>query len=112
MNEQMITVAELTKDFRAGKILVPALRGVNLTVRRGEFVSVVGPSGCGKSTLLYILGGMLRLTGGSVSIDGFDLGTAPDASLTAFRKEKIGFVFQRFNLIPSLNIFDNLLTVS
>jgi putative ABC transport system ATP-binding protein len=108
MNNEMIRVEGLTKDYKSGHVIVPALRGVDLQVNRGEFASVVGASGCGKSTLLYILGGMLRATKGSVWIDGFDMGSAPDASRTRFLKENIGFVFQRFNLIHSLNVSDNL----
>jgi len=108
MNEKMITVEGLTKEYKTGNVIVPALRGVDLQVHRGEFAAVVGASGCGKSTLLYILGGMLRPTKGSVWIDGFDMIGARDASRTQFLKQNIGFVFQRFNLINSLNVFDNL----
>ncbi len=108
MNERIITVEGLTKDYKIGNVVVPALRGVDLEVHRGEFASVVGASGCGKSTLLYILGGMLRATGGSVWIDGFDMTGARNASRTGFLRNNLGFVFQRFNLISSLNVFDNL----
>lgn len=108
MNERIITVEGLTKDYRIGNVVVPALRGVDLEVNRGEFASVVGASGCGKSTLLYILGGMLRATEGSVRIDGFDMIGARSASRTKFLGKNLGFVFQRFNLIGSLNVFDNL----
>ncbi len=108
MNERIITVEGLTKDYKVGKVVVPALRGVDLEVHRGEFASVAGASGCGKSTLLYILGGMLRATKGSVWIDGFDMIGARNASRTRFLRENLGFVFQRFNLISSLNVFDNL----
>lgn len=108
MNELIITVEGLTKDYKSGNVVVPALRGVDLEVHRGEFASVVGASGCGKSTLLYILGGMLRATKGSVRIDGFDMIGARNASRTRFLGKNLGFVFQRFNLISSLNVFDNL----
>jgi len=108
MNERIITVEGLTKDYKIGNVVVPALRGVDMEVHRGEFASVVGASGCGKSTLLYILGGMLRATGGSVWIDGFDMTGARNASRTGFLGKNLGFVFQRFNLISSLNVFDNL----
>ncbi|MEN6439632.1 MAG: ABC transporter ATP-binding protein [Syntrophobacter sp.] len=108
MNERIITVEGLTKDYKIGNVVVPALRGIDLEVHRGEFASVVGASGCGKSTLLYILGGMLRATRGSVWIDGFDMIGARNASRTRFLGKNLGFVFQRFNLISSLNVFDNL----
>jgi len=107
MNEKMITVEGLTKDYKTGNVIVPALRGVDLQVHRGEFASVVGASGCGKSTLLYIMGGMLRATKGSVWIDGFDMIGARDASRTRFLKENIGFVFQRFNLLPTISVRRN-----
>ncbi len=108
MNEQIIKVEGLTKDYKVGNVVVPALRGVDLEVHRGELASVVGASGCGKSTLLYILGGMLRATRGSVWIDGFDMIGARNASRTKFLGKNLGFVFQRFNLIGSLTVFDNL----
>ncbi|MCE5333156.1 MAG: ABC transporter ATP-binding protein [Desulfobacteraceae bacterium] len=108
MNERIISVEGLSWDYRIGNVVVPALRGVDLEVHRGEFASVVGASGCGKSTLLYILGGMLRATKGSVWIDGFDMIGARSASRTRFLRKNLGFVFQRFNLISSLNVFDNL----
>lgn len=108
MNDLIITVEGLTKDYKIGQVVVPALRGVDLEVRRGEFASVVGASGCGKSTLLYILGGMLRATKGSARIDGFDMIGARNALRTRFLGQNLGFVFQRFNLISSLNVFDNL----
>jgi putative ABC transport system ATP-binding protein len=104
----MIRVKDLRKNYGTGKVVVRALRGVDLQVERGEFVSVVGPSGCGKSTLLYILGGLLRASGGVVEVDGFDVTAAKDAALTTHRRESIGFVFQKFNLMSSLNVFDNL----
>jgi putative ABC transport system ATP-binding protein len=104
----MIEIRNLKKDYGTGKVVVHALRGLEFDVARGEFASVVGPSGCGKSTLLYIIGGMLKASGGSVNIDGFDLTGAADSALTAFRREHVGFVFQKFNLISSLNVYDNL----
>jgi putative ABC transport system ATP-binding protein len=104
----MITVSNLKKDYRTGRVVVRALRGLDFAVDRGEFVSVVGPSGCGKSTLLYILGGMLRASSGSVTVDGFDVTKAGGSDLTAYRRYGVGFVFQKFNLISSLNVYDNL----
>jgi putative ABC transport system ATP-binding protein len=104
----MIAVRDLKKDYHAGKVVVKALRGLEFDVAGGQFASVVGPSGCGKSTLLYVLGGMLKASGGSVSVDGFDVTGAGDSALTAYRREHVGFVFQKFNLISSLNVYANL----
>jgi putative ABC transport system ATP-binding protein len=104
----MIKVSDLTKDYRTGKMAVHALRGVRFDVASGEFASIVGPSGCGKSTLLYVLGGLLKASGGRAEIDGFDITGACDTELTAFRRDNIGFVFQKFNLINALNVYDNL----
>ncbi len=94
--------------YRVGKVDVHALRGVNLSVGRGEFVSIMGPSGCGKSTLLHVLGGLLKPTSGRVLIDGEDLTNMSDADRTDVRRRKIGFVFQRFNLFPTLSAEGNL----
>ncbi len=94
--------------YRVGKVDVHALRGVNLTVGRGEFVSIMGPSGCGKSTLLHILGGLLKPTSGKVIVDGEDMAAMGDAGRTDVRRRKIGFVFQRFNLFPTLSAEGNL----
>jgi putative ABC transport system ATP-binding protein len=87
---------------------VPALRGVSLTVERGEFVSIVGPSGSGKSTLFYILGGLTGPTGGRVLIEGEDISRLSDAERTQLRKRRIGFVFQKFNLLPTLTAGGNI----
>lgn len=87
---------------------MPALRGVSFTVEKGEFVSIVGPSGSGKSTLFYILGGLARATSGRVVIDGADFAQLSDAQRTAMRKQKIGFVFQKFNLLPTLSAQGNI----
>src|SRR6202022_3901421 len=94
-----IEAVELCKTYRVGKIDVPALRGISFSVQKGEFVSVVGPSGSGKSTLFYLLGWLTRADGGSVLLDGDDLATLSDAQRTRMRKRKIGFVFQKFNLL-------------
>ncbi|MBL8204421.1 MAG: ABC transporter ATP-binding protein [Blastocatellia bacterium] len=94
--------------YRVGKVDVHALRGVNLNVEKGEFVSIMGHSGSGKSTLLHILGGLLKPTGGKVIVDGEDLAAVSDAQRTDIRRRKIGFVFQRFNLFPTLTAEGNL----
>jgi putative ABC transport system ATP-binding protein len=100
--QPIITADNLSKVYRSGKIDVPALRSVSFAIEPGEFVSVVGPSGSGKSTLFYVLGGLTRATSGSVKIDGVDFATLNDAQRTKMRKSKIGFVFQKFNLLPTL----------
>lgn len=94
--------------YHVGKVAVQALRGVNLGVEKGEFVSIMGHSGSGKSTLLHILGGLLKPTGGKVIVDGEDLAAVGDAQRTDIRRRKIGFVFQRFNLFPTLTAEGNL----
>jgi putative ABC transport system ATP-binding protein len=107
--DQPIIVAQgLGKTYRSGRISVPALKDVSFEVRRGEFVSIVGPSGSGKSTLFYLLGGLTRATTGSVLIDGVDFAKLADAERTALRGRKIGFVFQKFNLLPTLSARDNI----
>lgn len=98
----------LEKVYRVGKVDVPALRGVSLAVQEGEFIAVMGPSGCGKSTMLHLLGGLLTPTKGRIVIDGEDLTAASDAKRTDIRRRKIGFVFQRFNLFPTLTAEGNL----
>ena len=104
----ILRTIDLKKSYRIGKIDVPALRGVSLDVNEGEFVAVMGPSGCGKSTLLHLLGGLLSPTSGSIIIDGEDLAKVSDARRTDIRRRKIGFVFQRFNLFPTLSAEGNL----
>jgi putative ABC transport system ATP-binding protein len=104
----MIRVRNVVKEYRSGKVTVPALRGVDLDVEAGTFTAVVGPSGCGKSTLLYVLGGMLRATSGSVVVDGLDVTRAGEAALAAYRRASVGFVFQKFNLLSALDVRDNL----
>jgi len=103
-----IEAHDLKKTYRVGKIDVPALRGISFQVERGEFVTVVGPSGSGKSTLFYLLGGLTRADSGSVTIDGVDFATLSDGERTKLRKSKIGFVFQKFNLLPTLNARANI----
>jgi putative ABC transport system ATP-binding protein len=104
----IIQAESVTKVYRIGKVDVPALRGVSFSAGKGEFVSIVGPSGSGKSTLFYILGGLTRATSGRVVIDGADFAQLSDAQRTSMRKRKIGFVFQKFNLLPTLNARDNI----
>src|ERR687889_726942 len=99
---------DLVKVYRIGKVDVPALRGVSLEVQEGEFVAIMGPSGCGKSTMLHLLGGLLTPTSGRIVIDDEDLTAATDARRTDIRRRKIGFVFQRFNLFPTLTAEGNL----
>jgi putative ABC transport system ATP-binding protein len=103
-----IEAHDLRKTYRVGKIDVPALRGISFRVERGEFVTVVGPSGSGKSTLFYLLGGLTRADSGSVAIDGVDFAKLSDGERTKLRKSKIGFVFQKFNLLPTLNARANI----
>lgn len=104
-----IEATDLHKTYHVGKIEVQALRGISFAVRKGEFVSVVGPSGSGKSTLFYLLGGLTRADGGRVVLDGDDLAALSDAERTRMRKRKIGFVFQKFNLLPTLDARSNIL---
>ena len=104
----ILRAENLEKTYRVGKVDVHALRGVSLDVQEGEFIAVMGPSGCGKSTMLHLLGGLLTPTSGRIVIDGEDLTAASDAKRTDIRRRKIGFVFQRFNLFPTLTAEGNL----
>ena len=104
----IIQVENAEKTYRVGHVEVPALRGVSLSVERGEFVSIVGPSGSGKSTLFYVLGGLARADRGRVIVDGQDFSQLSDAERTRMRRQKIGFVFQKFNLLPTLTAADNI----
>jgi putative ABC transport system ATP-binding protein len=107
-DQPIITARSLNKVYRSGRISVPALKDVTFEVQRGEFVSIVGPSGSGKSTLFYLLGGLTRADGGSVVLDGDDFAKLSDAQRTRMRKRKIGFVFQKFNLLPTLSARSNI----
>ena len=98
----------LTKIFKTGKIEVTAVRDVSLKVPEGEFIAIMGPSGCGKSTLLHLLGGLATPTSGRVLVDGEEISSGKDAVRTDIRRRKIGFVFQRFNLLPTLSAQGNL----
>lgn len=111
MEEFDMTILEtrdLRKVYGAGDTEVRALDGVHLTVEKGEFVAVVGTSGSGKSTLLHMLGGLDRPTSGSVTVDGREIFQLKDEELTIFRRRKIGFVFQNYNLVPVLNVYENI----
>ena len=104
----IILAENLTKVYMAGRIEVTAVSGVSLAVERGEFVAIVGPSGSGKSTLFYLLGGLTRATSGRVVIDGEDFAKLDDGERTRLRKQRIGFVFQKFNLLPTLSAMGNI----
>ena len=104
----IIQVENVSKTYRIGKVDVRAVRGVSFTVERGEFLSVVGPSGSGKSTLFYMLGGLAQADSGRVLIDGTDFSATSDSQRTQLRLRKIGFVFQKFNLLPTLSARDNI----
>ena len=103
-----IVVDNVYKTYRIGKVDVPAVRGVSFAVESGEFISIVGPSGSGKSTLFYMLGGLTRADSGRVIVDGADFAQLSDAERTRLRKQKIGFVFQKFNLLPTLTARNNI----
>lgn len=103
----MIELQGVTKSFGSGDAKVTAIKQIDLTVRSGELVAVMGPSGSGKSTLLTIAGGLERPTAGKVLVSGRDLSAATNAELTDFRRKVVGFVFQEFNLIPSLTLLEN-----
>lgn len=105
----MLTAEALTKTFLGGESPVSALRGVSFTVSAGECVALMGPSGCGKSTLLHLCGAMDRPTGGRLLFDGRDLGSLDDEALTLVRRDRVGFVFQFFNLLPTLTLGDNIM---
>ena len=104
----IIETRDLRKTYRVGKVNVPALRGVDLTVKPGEFVAIVGPSGSGKSTLFHIIGGLTPPTSGEVRVAGQDLAAMTEAGRTRLRKRTVGFGFQKFNLLPNLTARDNI----
>ena len=104
----ILQTKDLKKYYGSGDTQVRALDGVDLQVGNGEFVAIVGTSGSGKSTLLHMLGGLDRPTSGSVVVDGRDLSTLKDEELTVFRRRKIGFVFQAYNLVPVLSVYENI----
>jgi putative ABC transport system ATP-binding protein len=106
-NSPIIVAEKLGKTYRSGKLEVPALRSVSFSVDPGEFVAIVGPSGSGKSTLFYVLGGLTSPTSGSLTIDGADFSRLSDIERTRLRRAKIGFIFQKFNLLPTLSAMGN-----
>jgi putative ABC transport system ATP-binding protein len=103
-----IETYDLGMIYRSGKVEVPALQNVNLTVKHGEFIAIMGPSGCGKSTLLHLLGGLMPPTHGKILLDGTDISKLSDSARTAIRRKKIGYIFQRFNLLPTLTAKGNI----
>lgn len=105
---EILRAEDLNKVYGTGENAVHALDGVNLSVEKGEFVAIVGTSGSGKSTLLHMLGGLDRPTAGSVTVDGREIFSLKDEELTIFRRRKIGFVFQAYNLVPVLNVYENI----
>ena len=108
MTKTILQTENLSKVYQVGKVETHALRGVSLEVKSGEFIAIMGQSGCGKSTLLHLLGGLLSPSSGKIIIDGEDLSSVSDAKRTDIRRRKIGFVFQRFNLFPTLTAEGNL----
>jgi len=104
----ILKTEELTKNYKIGKVEGPALRGVSISIEQGEFDAIMGPSGCGKSASLHLMGGLLSPSSGLIEIDGEDLSQVSDAKRTDIRRRKIGFVFQRFNLFPTLTAEGNL----
>jgi putative ABC transport system ATP-binding protein len=104
----IIDVRDLRKVYRMGDVDVPALRGVDLSVRRGEFLAIIGPSGSGKSTLFHVLGGLTPPTSGTIFINGRDLVRMSESGRTELRKREVGFVFQKYNLLPTLTAADNI----
>jgi putative ABC transport system ATP-binding protein len=106
--QPVIVAQNLGKTYRSGKLTVAALRDVSFTVDPGEFVAIVGPSGCGKSTLFYVLGGLTSATSGSLIIQGKDFSRLSDPQRTSLRRSQIGFVFQRFNLLPTISAQANI----
>jgi putative ABC transport system ATP-binding protein len=106
--EAILETRDLSMVYKSGKVEVAALRNVDLKVNEGEFVAIMGPSGCGKSTLLHLIGGLLQPTSGEIQIQGTDITKLKDSEKTALRRDKIGYVFQRFNLIPTLSAKANI----
>lgn len=107
MNNTLIQASKLTRSYHVGKAVVIALSNVELTVPSGEFTALVGPSGSGKSTLLNLIGGLDRPSSGEILVNGLSLGAAPDQELVRYRRERVGFIFQSFNLLPTLTALEN-----
>jgi putative ABC transport system ATP-binding protein len=106
--EPILKTEDLWKVYGSGKLEVPALQGVNIEIAPGDFVSIMGPSGCGKSTMLHVIGGLARASRGRVLLDGNDLAAMSDAERTSLRRHKVGFIFQKFNLLPTLDAYHNI----
>lgn len=104
----ILTTTKLTKRYGKEPNIVNTLNGVDLTIEQGEFAAIIGTSGSGKSTLLNMLGGLDRPTSGSVKVDNYELGKLSDEDLTVFRRQQIGFIFQNYNLVPVLNVYENI----
>lgn len=104
----ILSTTNLTKQYGEEPNIVNALNGVNLSIEQGEFTAIIGTSGSGKSTLLHMLGGLDRPTSGSVKVDNYELGKLKDEDLTVFRRQRIGFIFQNYNLVPVLNVYENI----
>ena len=109
MEQIIVETQNLKKYYQVGTQTIAALDGVDLTVREREFVSIIGKSGCGKSTLLHMIGGLDTPTGGTVLVDGLNLGKLTEDQLALFRRRRVGFIFQQYNLIPDLNLYDNII---
>ena len=112
MSSPVISVTRLKRSFKSGSEDIAVLKDISLTVNQGEFVAVMGASGSGKSTLLNVLGGLLPPDSGTVTVDGLDLGSMSDTALTVYRRDRVGFIFQMFNLVGTLNVEENILLPS
>lgn len=112
MSSPVISVTRLKRSFKSGSEDIAVLKDISLTVNQGAFVAVMGASGSGKSTLLNVLGGLLPPDSGTVTVDGLDLGSMSDAALTVYRRDRVGFIFQMFNLVGTLNVEENILLPS
>jgi putative ABC transport system ATP-binding protein len=109
MNKNIIQLNKVTKIYKMGEVEVPALRGVSINIRRGDFVAITGPSGSGKSTMMNLVGCLDVPTGGTIFLDGTDISKLPESRLAEIRGSKIGFIFQQFNLIPTLSALENVM---
>jgi putative ABC transport system ATP-binding protein len=108
MSETIISVRDVTKNYQLGKTVIPALKGLSFDIHEGEFLSIVGPSGCGKSTMLNLIGCIDKPTSGTILFQGIDLGTLNDDQEAEIRLNKIGFIFQSFNLVAVLDVRENI----
>lgn len=106
-NQILIELRNVCTDFQMGGAVVHALRNVNLNIKKGEYISLIGPSGSGKSTLLNLIGGLIRPTSGQIMVEGIDISTLSDREMAVYRQKKVGFIFQSFNLIPTLTALQN-----